>query len=87
MSLTNDTGHARTLSPWAQGIASRMESFSPDEKRVIERIVQGIERGRDVYGPMDLASDRRELEAEAADEARDWLVYRAMIACSEKAGR
>ena len=78
MSVSNDHGTTRSLSPWARGIASRMESFSPDEKLVIERIVQGIEKGREVYGPMFLDRDGRDLVAEADDEARDWLIYRAM---------
>lgn len=80
MSLSNDSGHSRPLSPWALAIADRMDGFSPDEKRAIERIIRGIEKGREVYGPMDLESDRRDLIAEADDEARDWIVYRAMQA-------
>lgn len=63
---------------WAAGIAARIAEFSPDERRVLERIVQGIEKGREVYGPMDLANETRDLIAEADDECRDWLIYRAM---------
>lgn len=79
MSLTNDNGHAA----WALGFAARVVRMSPDERRVVESIVAGIEKGREVYGSIDLTSDTRDLESEASDEARDWLIYRAMSRVKE----
>lgn len=63
---------------WALALAARVSEFSEDERKVIDRIVSGIEKGRAVYGAMDLATEQRDLVAEADDEARDWLIYRAM---------
>lgn len=60
------------------GLLDRIAACSPDERAVIERLLDGIEKGRPVYGAMDLATDARDLTAEADDEARDWLVYRLM---------
>ncbi len=64
---------------WSLGIATRIAEFSPDERRVLERIVEGIEKGRAVYGPMDLANEKRDLAAEASDELRDFAIYVAML--------
>jgi hypothetical protein len=77
MRLTNDIGR---LDPRALQIAHRFIACSDDERDVLERILDGIEKGREVYGPMQLADDPRDLEAEADDEARDWLIYRSMRA-------
>ena len=80
MSLTNDIGHSAALDPWALGILSRLAACSNDERKVLEEILRRIEAGRDVYGPLDLASDKRDFAAEATEEATDWTIYRAMLA-------
>lgn len=59
-------------------IAARLAACNDDELAVLDRILRGIEKGHGVYGHMNLAQDTRDLEAEADDEARDWLVYKAM---------
>ena len=88
MSLTNDTALGRgTLDPWALGIASRLAALNTDERKVVESIIARIERGRETYGPMDLANDPRDLGAEADPEAHDWMVYRAMLAVQRREGR
>ena len=46
-----------------------------DELRVVDDLLSGLERGAEVYGPLDLASDGRDFREEAAQEARDLLVY------------
>jgi hypothetical protein len=66
------------------GMAERLTRCSDDERAVVERIVEGIEKGRSVYGPMNLATDKRDLISEASDEARDWLIYRAMLAVQRR---
>lgn len=72
-----------SVSSWAD-LASRLTECSPDELRVIEYILEGIEHGRRVYGPMNLATDKRDLADEAAQESRDWLTYRAMLAIQRR---
>ena len=59
-------------------IAARLAACNDDELAVLDRILRGIEKGHVVYGHMNLAQDTRDLDAEADDEARDWLIYRAM---------
>jgi hypothetical protein len=59
-------------------IAERLTRCNDDERKVMERVLQGIEKGRAVYGPLNLASDRRDLVSEADDEVRDFAAYVAM---------
>ena len=40
-------------------------------------VAQGLDEGRAVYGPLDLATDQRDLLGEAAAELRDACVYLA----------
>jgi hypothetical protein len=53
------------------------QRWSVDELRVVQFVVDGLQRGRDVYGPLDLATDKRDLRNEARAEARDLIIYRA----------
>lgn len=53
------------------------ELWSVDELRVVQFVVDGLRHGRDVYGPLDLATDKRDLRNEARAEARDLIIYRA----------
>lgn len=57
---------------------------SHDEIRVIDEILTGLEKGAELYGSLNLASDRRNWNAEAAEECRDALVY---LACAKLAER
>lgn len=51
-----------------------------DEVRVLARIAVRLRDGREVYGPLDLATDTREFRAtEAREELEDALVY---LACA-----
>jgi hypothetical protein len=68
------TVHADAL---ATNIALRLGACSHDELRVLDRVLAGLETGREVYGPMDIARDPRSFLNEAAQEARDLLVYLA----------
>jgi hypothetical protein len=58
-------------------LASRATACSDDELRVIDRVLAGIEQGRNTYGPLDVARDVRGWQREAAMELRDWLFYAA----------
>lgn len=55
--------------------SSRLADCSPDELRVVEQLLDGLERGRAVYGMLELASDNRDWLAEARAELRDCLFY------------
>lgn len=50
-------------------------SLNEDETGVLFEVAKGLRTGRSVYGPLDLASDRRDMELEALEEARDLAVY------------
>ena len=56
-------------------IAARLSACSFDELRVIDRVLQGIEQGREQYGPLDVSRDIRDWRREGAQEMRDWLFY------------
>ncbi|GIW17459.1 MAG: hypothetical protein KatS3mg064_0616 [Tepidiforma sp.] len=51
--------------------------MSPDEALVLELIRSRMEDGRGRYGPLNLGSDRRQLEVEALEEALDMAIYLA----------
>lgn len=51
--------------------------MSPDEALVLELIRSRMEDGRGRYGPLNLSSDRRQLEVEALEEALDMAIYLA----------
>lgn len=57
-----------TLTAFAGGLGD-------DELRVLEMVARGLDRGREVYGPLVLATDERDFGAEAFEEIRDALVY------------
>jgi hypothetical protein len=46
-----------------------------DEILVVREVVVGLKQGRQVYGPLDLQSDRRDMVGETLEEVRDALVY------------
>jgi hypothetical protein len=60
--------------------------WSVDELRVIQQVVDGLVRGRDIYGPLQLATDHRNWRAEARAEYRDAAIYEAcaMLASSDR---
>lgn len=68
-------------------ISQRLAHCSRDELRVISRVLDGIEIGRKIYGPMMLANDCRDFRREAAMEARDLLVYLAAHSVAEDHAR
>lgn len=73
MSLSNDLGHPGPGQ--VRAITDRIEALSPDERAVVLDLLDGLERGRVVYGPLEIDADRRDFADEARQEARDWLVY------------
>lgn len=58
-------------------LAERLHECADDELRVIDRVLDGIEKGRAEYGPLDVLRDGRNWRQESAMEMRDWLFYDA----------
>jgi hypothetical protein len=86
MTISNDSNHGPTVGdPWALGMISRLAALCTDERLVMEHLLARIEKGRETYGPMDLANDPRDLAAEAEPEAHDWIIYRSMLAVQRRA--
>jgi hypothetical protein len=54
--------------------AGRSDDF---EVRVLARIAGRLLRGSEIYGRLDVASDRRDFAKEAREEIEDFLVYAA----------
>lgn len=54
-----------------------VSDLNEDEKRVLEWVAEGIRRGREVYGPLDITKDPRDWHKERMYEARDWMFYAA----------
>lgn len=52
--------------------------LNQDELDVAIEVVDGLKRGRGPYGPLVIADDRRDFDAEMQDELRDFVVYRAI---------
>lgn len=60
---------------------SRLLSLLPyfahdgDEIRILASVAEGLAKGLEVYGPMHLDSDGRDMRAETTAELRDAVVY------------
>jgi hypothetical protein len=54
--------------------------LAPDELRVLLEVARRLKMGRRVYGKLDLATDRRDFQREAAEELIDAAVYSACLA-------
>lgn len=53
--------------------------LGPDELRVLAYLAHRLAAGEPVYGPLDLANDKRDFErVEAIEEDADGAIYRAM---------
>jgi hypothetical protein len=65
--LTSDGLRAR--------IADFLGQLGPDELEVTLLVVEGLARGRIVYGELRVAHDGRDFRAEASAELRDAIVY------------
>jgi hypothetical protein len=65
---------------WAAALL-RLSNLNLDEREVVYevtvRAIEGLEIGRELYGPLDLSSDERDFRSEAADELRDGAIYLA----------
>jgi len=84
--MTHDDDNEDTLPGFPPADFARAElsgiarDLGHDEVRVLTRIAVRLRGGREVYGPLDLASDAREFRSkEAREEVEDALVY---LACA-----
>lgn len=69
---------AEELEALHQTLEATTEFMTRDEMEVLVEVAQGLVRGQEVHGFMDIDSDERDFDDEADEEMRDWLVYRAM---------
>lgn len=58
-------------------LSERQHECSDDELRVLDRVLQGIEGGRENYGPLVIRGDARDWREEGVMELRDFLFYAA----------
>ncbi len=72
---------AATTFEYQCSLFKRIAQLNTDEQRVLTEVLefalQGLEKGRASYGPMELATDKRDLEQEAREELRDGQIYLA----------
>lgn len=65
-----------------------LERMNLDELAVMQEIAHALlGKGRDEYGPLNLATDKRDFRREAAEELRDWLVYDAADKVKRRRGQ
>jgi hypothetical protein len=60
------------------GLVELLAQLGADELAVIVELATRLAAGRAQYGELQLATDARDFAAEAADELRDYLIYRAI---------
>ena len=58
----------------ATKLTERIEALQADERAIVEKLLDRIEQGREVYGPWKV-DDGRDYQAEALDEVIDALHY------------
>lgn len=58
-------------------ITGLIDLLGADELAALELCAHGLVRGRDVYGPLVVATDDRNMRDEAIAELRDAMVYSA----------
>jgi hypothetical protein len=58
-------------------LVARVRALPPDEREVLALVVEGLERGLQVYGELHLDRDKRDFEQEALEELRDAAIYGA----------
>jgi len=59
------------------------EQLGRDELDVLTRIAHRLVAGRRIYGPLDIATDRRDWRRERDEEAADYLVYQMVLTIKE----
>ncbi len=62
------------IPPEIDAVLAALDRHGPDAIRAM--VADGLRDGLTVYGPLDVATDPRDLDAEADKELRDALIYR-----------
>lgn len=63
--------------------------LNADEMAVLVEVAEGLVKGREVYGPLDVTDGRFDYVREAGDELRDFIAYAGMqrVKLARMAGR
>lgn len=56
-------------------LVDRAKRLGPDELTVLVLVAERLATGRKQYGPLQVATDRRDFAREALEEAADLAVY------------
>jgi hypothetical protein len=76
-------GTTTTREGLAHELDEACDALGLDELRVVALVAKRLVLGRKVYGPLDVAGDRRDWRHEASEEALDCAVY---LACESIRG-
>ena len=69
----------------AMKLTERIEALQADEQAIVEKLLDRLEQGREVYGPWKV-DDGRDYQAEALDEVIDALHYCAAALVKKTGG-
>lgn len=72
-----DLADLEALADARRRIVGVIDLLGRDELEALELCAHGLVRGRDVYGELRVATDVRDLRAEALEELRDAMIYSA----------
>ncbi len=64
-----------------------LDTLDTDELRVLTAIATRLQRGAQIYGPLNLETDKRDFATEGHEELRDYLVYFACEHLKKAGGR
>lgn len=64
-----------------------VDTLGGDEVRVLMEIAVRLQRGAQIYGRLDLATDGRDFAKEGHEEIQDYLVYFACERLKKAGGR
>jgi len=70
-----------------RALRASWDALGEDERRVLVTIAERLRRGRDQYGALTIATDRRDWRREAHEEALDLAVYLSIRTLSGRAAR
>jgi hypothetical protein len=73
----SDATDSSRVEALARTIAVRLRLCSEDELLVLDDLLIRLEKGRDAYGPLDLANDDRDWDHEEYEEQLDAGLYRS----------
>jgi hypothetical protein len=68
----------------SEAAAVMLRDLGPDERAVLMAIADRLRHGAKLYGPLRVASDRRDWRQEAAEELFDGCVYLALAASKDR---